>query len=98
MASGVSITIEGQAHSLDDFSLGDLEWLEEYVGKPLDDLANLSSMKALVGFVFLVKRRTDSTYTVEQAREVKLATVQAEDDEPEETPRPTKRAAKGSAA
>ena len=57
--SGITITLEGKEYKLDDFELGDLEWLEEYLGATLDDAKALTSIKAAVAFVFLVKRRDE---------------------------------------
>ena len=77
MAGDVTITIEGVAYDLEDFSLGDLEWPEEHIGGPLFDEQNLTSMKAMVGFVYLVKRRALVDFTLEDARKVKLASLDA---------------------
>jgi hypothetical protein len=89
MADGVKIHIEGTAYDLEDFELGDLEWLEEYLGASLSDPQALNSMKAAVGFVYMVKRRDDPNYSLEQARKVKLAAIDAPEDEPEAPKRPT---------
>jgi hypothetical protein len=82
MADGVKVHIDGKAYDLEDFELGDLEWLEEYLGASLSDNQALNSMKAAVGFVFIVKRRDDPGFTIEQARKVKLAAIDAPEDEP----------------
>lgn len=79
--SGITVTIDGTQHKLDDFELGDLEWLEEYMDTTLDDAKALSSMKAAVGFVFLIKRRENPDFTIEDARKTKLS-VFSEIDEP----------------
>jgi hypothetical protein len=90
MAGEVKVHIDGKSYDLEDFELGDLEWLEEYLGASLSDNQALNSMKAAVGFVFIVKRRDDPAFTIEQARKVKLAAIDAPDeDEPDEKPRPT---------
>jgi hypothetical protein len=70
--SGITITIEGESHKLDDFSLGDLEWLEEYLGTTLDDNQAMNSMKAAVGLVYLIKRESNPEFTLEDARKMKL--------------------------
>jgi hypothetical protein len=80
--SGITITIEGEQHKLDDFELGELEWLEEYTGAMLDDADALRSIKTAVGFVYLIKRRTDPNFTIEQARKIKMS-VFDEPDAPE---------------
>jgi hypothetical protein len=79
--SGITIHIEGAEHRLDDFELGDLEWLEEYLGTTLDDNAAMNSMKAAVGLVYLIKRKDDPSFTLDQARKVRLSVF----DAPEET-------------
>jgi hypothetical protein len=88
-----NITIEGKNYEFDDLSLGDLEWLEEFLDKPVTDLNNLNSIKAGVGMVYLIKRREDPAFTLDMAREIKAITLFAGDDEPEDEP-----AAKGKAA
>jgi hypothetical protein len=88
----VSITLDGKSYSLDDFELGDLEWLEEYTGSALTD-KTLASMKAAVGFVYLIKRRDDPGFTIEQARKLKLNIFQGAGEEPAaKKPRPTRAA------
>lgn len=91
MPAGVTFTMEGKSYDLDDFELGELEWLEEYIGRPLmgDDNA-LYSMKTMVGFVFLVKKRDDPAFTVEQARLIKLNVLEP-GDEAEAEGKPAKR-------
>ena len=67
MATGREISLEGKAYSIDDFELGDLEWLEEHVGAPIMDEKTLTSMKTIVGFVYLIKRRDNPEFTLEDA-------------------------------
>lgn len=92
MAGEISIELEGKSYSLDDFDLGDLEWLEEYVGKPLADGETLNSMKCAVGLVFIIKRQDNPAYTLEEARRTKLKVFGPGDEEPEPKKRPTKAA------
>lgn len=73
MADQMTITFEGKEHSLDDFELGDLEWLEEYLGTTLADEKAMGSMKAAVAFVYLIKRQDDPEFTLEQARKTKMS-------------------------
>lgn len=86
--SDIKIKVDGSEYDLDDFELGDLEWLEDFLGKPLSDDTALSSMKAAVGFVFIVKRRDNPEFTLEQARRVKLSVLDA--STVEDKPRPTR--------
>jgi hypothetical protein len=94
----ITITIEGQDYDLDDFDLGDLEWLEDYTGKSLTEPGALESMKTIVGFVYLIKRRDNPMFTVEEARKIKLGQVGPGDEKPEaEGPKRPTRGAKASA-
>jgi hypothetical protein len=88
--AGISISIEGKSYDLDDFELGELEWIEDHIGAPLSDEQVLTSMKALVAFVYLIKHREDESFTIEQARKIKLSTL--EDQEAAPKKRPTKAA------
>jgi hypothetical protein len=96
MADGVTIKLEGTTYRLDDFELGDLEWLEDYIGKPLSDgEAALGTMKAAVAFVYLIKRRDNPAFTLDEARKVKMTAFEDVDaDEAAKPKRPT-RPAKG---
>jgi hypothetical protein len=78
--AGISISIEGKAYDLDDFELGELEWIEDHIGAPLSDEQVLTSMKALVAFVYIIKHREDETFTIEQARKIKLSTLEDRSD------------------
>jgi hypothetical protein len=73
MADGVKVHIDGKAYDLEDFELGELEWLEEYIGASLNDDDALRSMKTAVAFVYLLKKRDDPEFTIEQARKIKLS-------------------------
>lgn len=75
MATSDTITIEGKEYELDDFELGELEWLEDHLGKPIADFAVLNSMKAAVGLIYLVRRREDPSFTLEQARKMKITSI-----------------------
>lgn len=70
---GITVTLDGEKYSLEDFELGDLEWLEEYLDASLDDVKALTSMKAAVAFVYIIKRRDNPEFTLEDARKVKLS-------------------------
>jgi hypothetical protein len=93
--TGLQFTMEGKSYDIDDFSLGDLEWLEEHIGMPLTDDRALGSMKTMVGFVYLVKRQDNPQFTLEQARQIKLSVLDDADTgegEAEKPKRPTKAA------
>jgi hypothetical protein len=92
---GMKVHFEGRTYPIEEFTLGELEWLEEHVGTRLDDNEAMQSMKAAVGVVYLIKRREDPTFTVEQARETPLAKLEGEPPQAEAGPkRPTRAAAK----
>lgn len=94
--SEIKITFDGNQYALDDFELGDLEWLEGYLERPLDDASALNSMKAAVGFVYLISKRNNPAFTLDDARKTKLSVLEAAtaDEEPEKAKRPPKRAAR----
>lgn len=92
--SDIVINVEGKAYDLDDFELGDLEWLEDFIGGSLNDPAAMNSIKAAIGFVYLVKHHDDPDFTVEQARKVKLAAIEAPEEPKPAAKRPPKRAAR----
>lgn len=95
---GMTIQFEGKYFAIDDFELGELEWLEEELDCTLDEI-NPSSMKAAVRFVYLIKRRENPDFTLEDARKLKLQVFADEDQEPDPPTRPaaTKPAGKQSA-
>jgi hypothetical protein len=91
-----SVFIDGKEHNVADFPLGDLEWLEEYLGFDLDDERALKSMKAAVAFVYLVKKQDDPEYTLDMARAEKVSVLNGPDEDPADTQvkRPPTRAAR----
>lgn len=89
--SDVKIHFDGEAYALDDFKLRELAWLEEHIGSTLDDMKALSSMKAAMGIAYIIKRRDNPEFTLEDAGELRLAVLEAADDETPDPP--TKRAA-----
>lgn len=102
MANDLTVTIEGKTHSIEDFELGELEWLEEYLGTNLDDEKIVRSMKAATGFVYLIKRREDPEFTIDDARKMKLSVFDTPDEPANGNGaakrRPTKPAARKAAA
>lgn len=67
--------------NLDDFTIGELEEIEEIGGVPFSSIGegNLP-IKAIKALVFVVKRRDDPAFTIEDAAKVKVTefTVTAE--------------------
>lgn len=83
--------LEGKVYDIDDFELGELEWLEDELEQSVDEI-NFASMKTATRIALLIKRRENSEYTLDEARKLKLSVF---DEEPEA--RPTK-ARKGNGA
>ncbi len=90
MADEMTIQFDGKTYSIDAFELGELEWLEDELGVPLDEI-NPNSMKAAVRFVYLIKRRDNPDFTLDDARKLKLSVFA------EEPPKPAAAAANGRA-
>ncbi len=65
----LSITIEGTTYRIDDFELGELEWVEDQLGMAIDEA---TPMKQAVAFVAVVKRRENPDYSFDDARKIKL--------------------------
>lgn len=67
----------------DELTLGDLDDFEEAVGKSFFEcIANgaTPSPKALMALVWITERKTDPTYTLEKARDVKVGSLDIEAD------------------
>lgn len=95
MPSENSINIEGVDYSIDDFELGDLEWLEDFLQKPLTNLNNLNTVKASVGMIYLIRRRENPEFTIDDARKTKMTAIfGADEPEDQAAKRPPKKAAR----
>ncbi len=91
MADIAEIQIEGKSYAIDDFELGELEWIEDELGCTLDEV-DPHSMKAAVRFVYLIKRRDDPDFTLDDARKLKVSVfADPEDARADETPAARKR-------
>jgi hypothetical protein len=75
-----SVKFGEQEFDLDDLELGELEELEEYTGKSLDEV-NWSSAKVMVFVAFLVRRREVPGFTLDDARQIKVIEVLPGDEE-----------------
>lgn len=75
--------------NVDDLTLGEVDDFEEASGLSIVDVSKLLKgkkplpAKALIALVWITKRRADESYTLEQARSVKVSELETE-------PRPTK--------
>src|SRR4051794_12140846 len=95
-AETLTISFEGKTFAIDDFELGELEWLEDELGGTLDEI-NPNSMKAAVRFVTILKRRENPEFSIDDARKLKLS-IFDEASENGNAERPTKPARKRKAA
>lgn len=94
--SELQIELDGKSYRIEDFSLGDLEWLEDEMGVPFAEI-DFTSMKAAVRFIYLVKRRDNEEYSLDDARAEKLNIFRPEENGNGERPtgRGKKKAASG---
>lgn len=94
----LSIQLEGKSYAIDDFTLGEIEWIEDELGATLDEI-NPYSIKSAIRFVTVIRRRDNPKFTVDDARKLKLSLFEPPTEEPTvdkpkaATKRPTKRAA-----
>lgn len=68
----------------DDLELGELEDFEEATGLDFTQMkpGKALPVKALTALVWIVKRRTEPDFTIEDARKMKLSTVDLGDANP----------------
>lgn len=77
-----SIQFEGREYDVSDFTLGELEYIEDEMGCAISEV-NPGSMKLAARFVVVLKRRDDPSFTVDQARAMTLSVFGTPDDEPD---------------
>ena len=81
-----NISVNGKQYDLDDLELGELESLEDFMGAPIGEMS-LGSIKATLYLVFLIKRRDNPEYTLDDARREKFVSVKwGGEDEDANTP------------
>ena len=80
-----TLWIGDRDYTLDDLSLGEIEEFETALGSTMTEV-DLSSAKAIIWLVYLVRRREHPEYTLDDARSVKLTDIIRPE---EEEPRPT---------
>lgn len=88
--SELEIQFDGKTYAVEDFELGELEWIEDELGGSLGEI-DLSSMKAAVRFVTVIKRRDNPDFTLDEARKLTLRVF-------DDTEQPDAAASNGSAA
>ena len=94
MADDGMIYIEGQAYSPDDLTFREQREMRQVyrdlMGDPSADLADASNMDFLPVLAFMVRRRDDPEFTVEQALDIKVSDLLS----PPTKPAATSKAAK----
>ncbi len=70
-----TFTLDGEKFELDDFDLGELEWLEDYIGRPLVEIQNFMSLKVMSGMLYLVRKRKNPALTLEEHRKLKATAL-----------------------
>lgn len=83
------LVINGHEYRLDDFELGELVELEDYTGQPMDSL-EYGSARVMAFMLYLVRRRDDPAFTLEDALKIRISQVGGGGDAPAEaSPDPT---------
>lgn len=77
--NAAKITVDGVSYKLGDLTLGELEELEEHVGLPMDMLS-WGSAKVISFVVWLVRRRADPGYSLDDAKNIKIDAVNSDTD------------------
>ena len=70
--STTDVSFDIEQIDVSDLELGEVEQIEEYVGTAASDI-NWGSAKALAALVWVMERRTNPAYTLEEARKIKMS-------------------------
>lgn len=72
----IAFTISGKRHAIDpeDLELGEVEILEELCDAPLEEI-DFRRASAIKGLVYIVMRRNDQNFTIEDAAHIKLSAL-----------------------
>lgn len=76
-AMDTAIVIDGTPYKLGDLELGELEDLEDHTGLPMDAIS-YGSAKVIAFVVYLVRRRSDPNYSLDDARRIQIRKVKSE--------------------
>jgi len=60
----------------EDITLGEIEEIEDYAGMPIQmigDMDKIGTHKLRIAFAWIVKRRENSTFTLDDAKKMKAA-------------------------
>lgn len=61
---------------IDSLTLGDIEDVEDAVGKPIAEVFDHMSAKAITALVWVVRRREDPAFTLDNARALRMGDVE----------------------
>lgn len=89
MDDGMAVYFDGKEYKLEDFQLGELEWIEDQIDAALDEISP-GSMKLATAFVAVLKRRENPEFTMDDARKLPLKTLSGMTGEPKQGKRPTR--------
>lgn len=78
-AEAPGIMLGGIKYEFSDLNLGELEELETHIGLPMDAIS-YGSAKTISFVVWLVKRRTDANYTLDDARSISIKDINTDGD------------------
>ncbi len=76
-AMDTAIIVDGTPYKLGDLTLGELGELEDYTGLPMDAIS-YGSAKTIAFVVYLVRRRSDPKYTLEDAGKIEIRKVRSD--------------------
>lgn len=76
-AMDTEIRVDGVGYKLGDLTLGELSELEDHTGLPMDAIS-YGSAKVIMFVVYLVRRRNDPKYTLEDAGNIAIRKVSSD--------------------
>lgn len=79
-AMDAALVVDGESYRLGDLELGELGELEEHVGLPMDSIS-YGSARVVAFVIYLVRRRANPEYSLDDAKRIKISEVQTDGDE-----------------
>lgn len=92
----LTFAFDGHEYKIDDFTLGECEYLEDEMGQSLGDIP-WGSMKAAVRIIYLIRRREDPDFTLDDARNMKISVFDDQNGNGSERPTSGRGKKKGAA-
>lgn len=86
---GLVFHLDGKTYPIDDFEIGELEWLELELDCAIDEI-NWASMQAVLRIIVLIKRRDNPEFSIDDARKMKLSIFDEPAEDAGNGSRPTK--------